>query len=273
MKKISIYLLLLLPAFVFCSCEKDMETYHAAGNDRINFVFEDYYHADTLISHTFVYYPESRQWDTLWMEMETSGFVTDYPRTIPLIQLPVDSNAAIAGIHYIAFDDPSLKDVYVVPANQSKVKIPLIVKRDPTLKKKEYVLKIGIAENEHFKTGFEDYKERTFRISDILTRPKNWTGNVSWYCFGKYGPKKYQFMIEVGAARGIVINEDFFKGLVPQNPPDMAYCDYWGGIFRDALNEENAARAAEGKDVLREDPLVGEAVGQEIYFKSYTDNK
>lgn len=271
MKKTLLYFIFIMPVLIFISCEKEIEVYQEpASNNRLNFVFESY--GDTLISHTMVYYPEERVTDTLWIELKTSGYITDYPREVLLTQLPVDSNAAVAGVHYVAFDEPALKGSYVIPANQNNAKVPLIIKRDPSLKTKEYALKVGVKENEYFKQGFPATSERTIMISDIITQPQNWTGLVSWYCFGKYGKRKYQFMIEVGAKRGTIINEDFFKKLVPSNPPDMAYCNYWGGIFRDALEQENIAREKQGLGALREDPKAGETIGELIYFESYRDN-
>lgn len=271
MKKILIYFILVVPVLTFLSCEKEIEVYQEpASNNRVNFVFES--KEDTLLSHTMVYYPQDRLTDTIWMDIETSGYITDYPREVALTQLPVDSNAAVAGVHYVAFDDPALKGSYVVPANQSKTKIPLIIKRDPSLKTKEYILRVGFKENGYFKPGFPMTGERTFLISDIITKPKNWDGLVNWYCFGKYGKRKYEFMIEVGAKRGTIINEDFFKKLIPTNPPDMAYCNYWSGIFRDALEQENKAREEQGLGALREYPNPGQTEGTLIYFESYRDH-
>lgn len=264
------YLLLIIPVFALFSCEKDMPVYNEPdNNNRLNFTFEE--ERDTLISFTFVYYPEEHQYDTLWMDFETSGYVTDYPRTVRLEQITVEGDNAEAGSHYVAFDDTAVKDLYIIPANQSKAKIPLIVKRDPTLKEKAYTLKIKIGENEYFKPGFPELQTRTYRIADILTRPQNWTGYVSIYCLGKYGDEKYKFMIETGAKRGVIIDEKFFKELVPSNPPDMAYCDFWEGVFRTALEEENKARAERGEGPICEKPKPGEEKGEAIYFKSRVD--
>lgn len=265
-------MILCLLAGFFAACEQEVDIYHAQGNDRLNFVFEE--RGDTLTEFTFIYTPKEVLRDTLWFEMETSGYVTDYPRPICLAQIPAGKDDAEPGKHYIAFDDPAMAAIYVVPANRNKVRLPIIIKRDdPRLKEQKFVLRFGIAENEHFKPGFPSYQEKTFTISDIITRPQNWTGLVSWYCFGKYGNRKYEFMLETGRKMGITINEDFFKELVPSNPPDMAYCDYWGMVFRDALEEENAARIAAGQDVLREDPKEGEEAGEEIYFAAYTTSE
>ena len=42
---------------------------------------------------------------------------------------------AVAGTHYIAFDDPVLAEFYVVPAHSATAHIPVILKRDPSLQK------------------------------------------------------------------------------------------------------------------------------------------
>ena len=90
MKNIILYLsLLFLPALI--ACEDDIDVYNAVGNDRLNFYYENQYEPDTLVTYTFVYLPEEQMRDTLWFELATSGFLTDYPRTISFEQMPVDS--------------------------------------------------------------------------------------------------------------------------------------------------------------------------------------
>ncbi|MDY3033995.1 MAG: DUF4843 domain-containing protein [Odoribacter sp.] len=269
MNKILKYIVYLVIVFLAFSCENEMEVYDAPGKDRLNFVFE--HEEDTLLSYTFIYCPQEQMTDTLWMELETSGYVTDYDRAISLVQLQSDSNMAIAGTHYVAFDEMTANNVYIVPANSNKVKIPLVVKKDdPELENKEFILRVGIQENDYFTAGFLNQRERVFKISNILSRPKNWTGYVTYYFAGKYGKVKHQFMIDTGLKAGIVIDEDFFYDLVgdPSNV-DMGETDYWNGFFTHALQEENARRAGLGLDPLREAPEKGETVGRLVEFEQY----
>lgn len=267
MKNRNLYLLLLFPAFILTSCEKDMEIFNSPEINSLNFVFEE--REDTLISHTFIYTPEDQLTDTIWLEVETIGFITDYPRSFTLCELPVDSNAAVAGKHYIAFDDASMKDYYVIPANKNKARFPLILKKeDPELSDKEFNLKIGIKPNEYFQAGLAGYQQRRVQVSNILTQPKDWNSYAIYYFAGDYGKVKHQFMIETGNKIGVKIDEEFFHDLVGGDPTaiDMGLTDYWRQVFKTALNEENARRAAQGQGPLREEPKAGETEGILISF-------
>ena len=267
MKNIILYLsLLFLPALI--ACEDDIDVYNAVGNDRLNFYYENQYEPDTLVTYTFVYLPEEQMRDTLWFELATSGFLTDYPRTISFEQMPVDSNAAVAGTHYVAFDDPAMQDVYVVPANANRVRVPLIVlKDDPELEEKEFTLRIRIKENEYFKPGDPENQIRTFCITNMLVKPTHWNGQAEWYFAGEYGPVKYRFMIDAAAEIGVTVDDDFFFDLVgDMYSVDMGLTDYWRGFFTTALEEENAARAARGEGLLREAPEPGESEGALVSF-------
>ena len=202
--------------------------------------------------------------DTIWFDVETSGYVTDYPRTISFEQMAVDSNAAIPDVHYVAFDNPELQNVYVVPAHSTRVRVPLVVKKDdPELEKKQFILRFCIKENKFFKTGFPTYRVRTVRISNMLTQPKHWDMYAEWYFAGEYGPVKYRFMIDAGAKVGVTIDDDFFAELLKSNPPDMGLTGYWQTFFENALAEENAKRKQEEKKPL------AEANGKEVTFSLY----
>lgn len=267
MKNRIIYLLLLIPAYMLTSCEKDIEVFNSPEVNSLNFIFEE--REDTLISHTFIYTPEDQLTDTIWMEVETIGFVTDYPRSFTLCELAVDSNAAVSGKHYIAFDDSSMKDYYVIAAKQNKARFPLILKKeDPELANKEFNLKIGIKPNENFQAGLPSYQQRLVKVSNILTKPKDWNTYAIYYFAGEYGKEKHHFMIATGNKIGVKIDEEFFHDLVGGDPGaiDMGLTDYWRQVFKTALAEENALRASQGQGPLREAPEAGETEGKLISF-------
>ena len=267
MKHTILYLMVLSLALLFAACEQDMEVYHAEGNDRLNFWYENYYEPDTLITYTFIYVPEEQITDTIWFDLETSGYVTNYPRTISFEQMPVDSNAAVAGTHYVAFDDPAMKDVYVVPANSSRARVPLIMKKAADLASKEVVLKLKIKENSYFKSGFPGYQVRTVKFSNILVKPEGWTIYAEVYFAGEYGPVKHRFMIDAVAEIGQTLDEDWFERLVGDPySVDMGETGYWRSFFQAALAEENAARAARGEGPLREAPTVANPEGVLVNF-------
>ena len=64
MKKMNKYILWLLPVFGLFACEDEMEVYNSPEN-RLNFIYEPYTMADTVILRTFVYDVETRVFDTV----------------------------------------------------------------------------------------------------------------------------------------------------------------------------------------------------------------
>ena len=109
MKNAVLYLNILFCATFMLACEQDVEVFHASGEDRLNFYYEENAEADSLIDYTFIYLPSEQMLDTIWFDVETSGYVTDYPRTISFEQMAVDSNAAIPDVHYVALIIQSCK--------------------------------------------------------------------------------------------------------------------------------------------------------------------
>ena len=217
-----------------------MEVYHE-GIDRFNFIYEVW--NDTLLNRTFVFDDETRILDTVWVELATQGFVTDYDRSFVLEQVMGDTNAAESGVHFIPFNDSQVTSHYVIPAGANEVKVPIVLKRDVSLK---------------------------ITVTDMLVQPKYWTMYASYYFAGKYGKVKHQFMIDATRHLGIKMNDDFFYSLVGDpNSVDMGMTDYWFYIFTYALEEENAKRAEQGLDVLREEPSAGNPEGEIVRFSRY----
>lgn len=270
MKKMKKYILWLLPVFGLFACEDDMEVYNASEN-RLNFVYEPYTMSDTVIPRTFVYDVETKVLDTVWLEVETMGYIENYDRPFTLEQVKKGENEqAVAGKHYIAFDDPLVSAHYKIPAGKNEARFPIVLKRDPSLKQQEVTLCIRIGHNENFVSGYEVYQEKLITIADILTQPRYWNTYASYYFAGKYGKVKHQFMIDATADMGIKMNDDFFYSLVGDpNSVDMGTTDYWFYFFTRKLAEENDARAARGEGPLREAPEPGETEGALVKFTRY----
>ena len=76
MKRILLYTILILPAL--WACEDEIEVYNYSTNS-LNFKFDEYMR-DTTIHETMTYLSSEWQRDTVWVEVETSGFITDYAR-------------------------------------------------------------------------------------------------------------------------------------------------------------------------------------------------
>ena len=267
MKRIKTYILSGLTVLIFFACEDKMEVYHE-GIDRLNFIYEEW--NDTLLNRTFVFDDETRILDTVWVELATQGFVTDYDRSFVLEQVMGDTNAAESGVHFIPFNDSQVTSHYVIPAGANEVKVPIVLKRDVSLKTRELSVRFRIGHNENFSSGYPRYQERVITVTDMLVQPKYWTMYASYYFAGKYGKVKHQFMIDATRHLGIKMNDDFFYSLVGDpNSVDMGMTDYWFYFFTYALEEENAKRAEQGLDVLREEPSAGNPEGEIVRFSRY----
>ncbi len=243
MKK-SIYTLLLLAGLTgMTSCEKDLSVY-SEETCWLNFKTLASYESDQT-EFSFVYSGSTVTEDTVWLTVTTLGFVKDYDRTLAIEQVTGSENDAVAGKHYVAFDDESLKKYYVVPAGAVSTEIPVVLLRDASLKNGAYNLEISIKENENFKPGYEDDRCRTIIISDKLSKPSKWSTYFDYYV-SYYTPGVHQFMIDVSGERW---DDDYIESL----GTDDGYLLYLGSFFKNKLEEVNAERVAAGLDVLREE--------------------
>lgn len=265
MKKTTNYILWLLPVCFLFSCEENLEPYHETTN-RLNFVFENFL-TDSTTYQSFVYYPQSKVYDTVLIEISTMGYVTDYDRPVSLRQIAGPEPQAKAGKHYIAFDDPSVTGLYHIPAGQSKVKLPVILKRDPSLQEETVILTFTFAENEYFKPGYVTNVNRRISISDQLTKPEYWDNAEDYFAY--YGKVKHRFMIDAAAPLGVTIDDKFFYDLVGDwTNIDNSMTYFWNAYFTRELEKLNEARAAQNPPLgpLREEPEPGETEGALVTF-------
>jgi hypothetical protein len=255
--------LLCLPFLIFLACQEEEISLYNKEEGGLRFGFSNI--LNSVTRYTFVYEPQSKLEDTVWIEVLTIGFLADYPREVALCQLESDAPQAEPNVHYVPFDDPQVASSYVVPAGANSALLPVIVKRHASLSEAEYTLTIGIVENEHFKWGFPHTVTKRVAISDILTKPANWSMIVDML-FTPYGSVKHRFMIDAAAPIGVIINEDFITTMF--TTLDTALMAYWIQFFRAKLVEENARRAAQGLGPLQEDPSPGQSEGTLIVFTS-----
>lgn len=206
MKKYAYIISLLVLPLIHAGCqEKVVEKYN--DSDCLYFENATWGQKDS-ISHSFFILRESVVRDTVLVQVNTMGFASDKDRPIKLVQTNRDEEgAAIPGVHYVPFDDPEMQKNLVVKAGQAKVMVPVIFLRDPSMKKGEVRLWIGIEENEYFKTGIEKFQTFLVKSGDVAQKPDKW-GSYWVYQFGEWGPVKMRFIIDyVGWS-------DF------ENPPD-----------------------------------------------------
>lgn len=239
MKNSKIYIVLSSVLLLAASCNKELPATWS-GSDRLNFVRtgenEGLRAADTLTLYTFVFDPVETSRQTVWVEVETMGALCDYPRQIRLKQVPSYGTDAVPGVHYVDFDDPEVKDQYVIPAGKVRATLPVILKRDQ-LGSGRYQLRLAFEANEYFQPGYDHLGHQTVIVSDLLSKPGSWSIFIEYYCFGTYSPEKHQFMFDV---TGVSIDADYLQAIW-----DTGDADYWSYLrnwFEEKLKEENKRR-------------------------------
>ena len=249
------YIALLLTLIFVTSCE-EQDPASWSGIDRLNFVragsTSSASAADTIVVYTFVFEnPEVTQY-TLWVNVATMGKVYDHPRPLKIKQVPSFINLeaddiaedAVAGQHYVPFDDAQVRDQYVIPAGVATAQIPVILKRD-RLGSKVFQLRITFEGNDYFQPGYGHLGHKTIVISDKLARPSLWTGTLQSDMLGTYSQEKHQFMFDV---TGLSIDNAYLQGILDTN--DRDYYRYLRAWFTLKLNEENERRTAAGEPLL-----------------------
>ncbi|HEY0177271.1 MAG TPA: DUF4843 domain-containing protein, partial [Pedobacter sp.] len=220
---------------------------------------------------TFYYEPASVTRDTVYIQVNTIGGFTDYNRDVKLIQVPeynysytrdpvtnqvIDTIAtekpykAVAGVHYVAMDDPSLKDMVVVKAHQVTAQIPVILLRDTSLKTNSYRLRLQLVGNSEFGLGELKSAAVTIVFSDHLERFYSWRVDgytaSAYSSFGKYSIAKHQFMVDVLKVK---IDEAWYQAILA-----MQAQSHYKNLLKEALSVFNndPANIASGKAPLRE---------------------
>lgn len=240
MNKIFHFLSALALAFAFAGCEQDLPTY-SDSQARLNFDYTQY--PGGRVNYSFVF-NSSKQRDTVWIQLNTMGFLSDEDRPFELQQIESGDHDAVPGKHYVAFDDESVKKYMFVPAHQNYARVPIIVLRDASLNDATYTLNISVKPNDFFQTGYFAESSMTVNITNQLSKPTAWQSAMNWY-FGQWGPVKHQFMIDVTGKKW----DDAF---INQIQGDFDLVNYYISKLDKALNAENQRRAAAGLPYLQE---------------------
>lgn len=234
------------------ACEKDLPIYDnpVCG---LQFIYEN--EKDSVVNYSFAYGPKETTQDTVKVEIQLMGVLMDQDRTISLKQITTGDHDAVAGVHYVPFNDPELSKKYVLPKNAVSVELPIVLKRDESLKEANYNLKIAIQANENFTFAAKERNSRGIVIADQLIKPNNWDRYVSNQ-FGPYtGPVKHQFMIDV---TGLKWDDDFVDNdLVNILESDQNYVHYLKDLLKNALDEYNSTH---------DEPLREENNGEFVTF-------
>ena len=147
------------------------------------------------VTQSFFLLPSDQLRDTVWVELSLEGTSSATPRTIKIEQTNIGkAGAAEAGKHYVAFDDPSLKEAMQLPANAVSVNIPVILLLDNSLYNEKVAIEMTVAENENFKPGIEENRNFKVTTTAMAEEPSTWS---TWqYYFGEWGSVKMKFIID-----------------------------------------------------------------------------
>jgi hypothetical protein len=221
-------------------------------------------------SFSFFYEAATVTRDTIYVNLNTIGGITDHNRTVTVEQIPeidytykydpitnkvIDStpnpktNPAIAGKHYVPFTDPGAQAIMFVQADSAVGRLPIILIRDASLKDSACRLRIRITANDEFMLGEKNFMEKTIIFSDRLERFESWKNDNTAPAvgtLGKYSTGKHQFMIDV---LKVQIDETWWKAILAAQAT-IHYKNY----LRDALLAFNTdpANIASGKAPVRE---------------------
>ena len=254
MKKIIKYILILC-LFLEYGCEQhDALVYE--NDPRICFTRGDrgYGQQDSVV-HSFFLVPSGQDRDTVWVEMSVMGCPDpENARSIKIVQSNAGAEgAAVAGTHYVAFDDPEIAEEMQVPVNAVKVKIPVILKRDPSLSKQRVRIEMTVEENEYFKPGIDKDKIFMVKTTAMADQPDNWK---SWsYYFGEWGSVKMGFIVNY-------VGFSDFENI----PDDINYRYYLQLKAREKLVEYNATHEEPLCEDVEKKHVVGEYCADCVVF-------
>jgi hypothetical protein len=259
MKKI-MYIWPIIALIFATSCEEKIPTW--TGEDRINFRTD--IATDTLQAYSFVFEPNEVTQYTMYIEVNTEGFVRDFPRAVNIRQVLTGNNDAIAGTHYVAFGTPHVN----IPAGAHSVMLPITLLRHTSLTGTQRILRVELLENEHFLLSANINKlHRSILFSDMLSIPRKWIENgtlsgvsssgVVWGDFGPYGPVKHRFMIDV---TGMNFDDEWFAthyGMLTfagginwgWRPHDAAYITFLRNLLQQRLIERNEREGNELQEI------------------------
>lgn len=163
--------------FVIAAClaagcdELDMEPY--SGKDTVQFYVDNYNTKEPTKEYFWAgaLNPLS-DYDTCWITVQTVGHASPADRRLKVVQEVamgwnytydlvgnvVDStsyvvaNQAVVDKHYLPFDAPEIQHLMKMPANAYKVDIPIVMKRDTDVIKKQ-TLQIRLVDTEDVVVG------------------------------------------------------------------------------------------------------------------------
>lgn len=241
---------LLLCTLLWSACKKDIPATYS-GPEYLEFDYA-YDIKEVPAGYATFYYKDSTvKFDTVYFAVHALGTVPTKTSYIRFRAFKDTAAApaypdAVAGVHYVPFDDAGMLAQMKMEAGQVQASVPVVLKRDPSLKDSVYQLRFTIDYSDDFEPGNSNHTEAIVYISDRLSQPSNWTSS---FFLGAYGTVKHQFIIAQSGERW---DADFISTLTSNS----SLQSYYLFKFTQALKEVNAARIAAGLTELREDPAL-----------------
>lgn len=263
MRKNIIFILLLTVFMAGCK-EDGMLLFNDKA--RIQFVSQDA-NPPRDYPYSFVWADQGRMFDTVYIPVRVIGGPSGQDRRVALEQVDeyivtyhydrlghitdsvveVVANKAVAGVHYVPFDDPMTANLLKVDAGKVEDSIGIIVKRNADLKTKKVRLCLALKENDDFGMGELRFQKRTITISDKIEKPATWDRTTDAY-LGTYSETKHKLMMQV-------VNGKVDDAWITNCNNSKSFMLYWRSKFHEALEAFNAdaGNIASGKAPLKED--------------------
>lgn len=191
----NVYIVLFISFLFVVSCKENVALEYE-NDPALYFPREEYGQKDS-IEQSFFLIPRDNP-DTIYVKIQTMGYVYDTDRSFILEQINVeDDDAAIAGVHYVAFNDPQVSKYFVIPANMAEVRLPIIFIRDQSLNLKRVRLELSIVKNENFRPGIEKWTNFVVSSTAKASKPILWDSVWKHYFGASWGSEKMKFIIDV----------------------------------------------------------------------------
>lgn len=254
-------ILFLSVAFLLSGCEETLPAYNTSWQG-VQFVLDETSLNPEVYSYSFVGKDEDLEKDTVWFTVRPQGMVPEKSSRIKLEQyegrewkyiyggdgtiadsvLRIIPRQAVAGEHYVSFDDKRLAEYLTLEPGELEARIPVVVLRDESLRDTTYTLFFRIVDSEDLKAGDQEHCDIQLRIADCISRPSAWD---DWFFAGTWSRVRHEFMIRV---TGENWDNEFINSL------DLNDRNYYLYVFNRELKAENATRAEEGLPPLRVNP-------------------
>ncbi len=195
---------LLATGILMISCdEKVVEKF---DDDASLYFYRDMYTANNMgivqydsIDYSF-FLAGSAQEAEIWLQVNLTGNVADVARSFSIEQTNVgETGAAVAGTHYVSFDDPRMAEYLTLPAQATSTMVPIILTRTASMDENSFRLVVALKPNDHFvegiKQGTKGQQSFIINVTAEAIKPLTWDRNYD-YAFGDWGKVKMGFLID-----------------------------------------------------------------------------